>query len=220
MAAVADATIQGYSALAAGHSPATVVPPRTSAGDCGCGRALAEACYKLAGGQPLVTRVGPPLESTTPGAWYTMVPAMAAEGFFTPNVCVRPPCPSAALLPSYFQCSSLRNGMSTRQTSAGLLRFKRLVGSINHTGCTVYREGRERRDGLLRHSEEHRVYFKPYTRVPNSHGGGYCGPRAHKGVKYGADSKREGRSDELAHERLWLKRRVRSDLALFSASGR
>ena len=74
----------------------------------------------------------------------------------------------------------------------------------NHAGCTVYREGRERRDGLFRHGEEHRVYFNPYTRIPNSHGGGYRGPRTHKGVEYGADSEWEGCSDDLAHKSLWF----------------
>ena len=70
--------------------------------------------------------------------------------------------------------------------------------------CDWMAQQRERRDGLLRHGKEHRVYFKPYARVPNSRGGGYRGPRAHKGVEYGADSEWEGCSDDLTHERLWL----------------
>src|SRR5271157_204928 len=76
--------------------------------------------------------------------------------------------------------------------------------ALDRAGCAVNGNGRQHGDGFLRHAEESRVDFNANAGVPDRHGGGHRGPRAHERVEHSADSEREGSSHDLAHEGLRL----------------
>ena len=91
-----------------------------------------KSLHSLGPYSPPLASVGLPWRSTILGWQYTMALAKRSAGCLTPKVWVRPPRPSPARLPSYFQSSRRRKGTSTLQITTDLPGFMIFVGSTKY----------------------------------------------------------------------------------------